>query len=34
MSHTNPDAYKDFETDFEVGVRIKTKPSRYTKQLE
>lgn len=32
MSHTNPDAYKDFETDFRDGVRIKTKPSRYTQQ--
>ena len=32
MSHKNPDAYKDFETDFIDGKRIKTKKSRYTKQ--
>ena len=31
-SHKDPEAYKDFETDFRDGVRIKTKPSRYTKQ--
>ena len=34
MSHKDPDAYRDFETDFRDGVRIKTKPSRYTKQWE
>ena len=32
MSHKNPDAYKDFKTDFEDGIRIKTKLSGYTKQ--
>tara|TARA_B100001093_G_scaffold513989_1_gene587056 strand:+ start:468 stop:1154 length:687 start_codon:yes stop_codon:yes gene_type:complete len=31
-SHKDPDAYRDFETDFRDGERIKTKPSRYTKQ--
>ena len=30
--HRDPEAYKDFETDFRDGERIKTKPSRYTKQ--
>jgi len=30
--HRDPGAYKDFETDFRDGERIKTKPSRYTKQ--
>lgn len=30
--HKDPNAYKDFETDFVNGIRIKTKPSRYTKQ--
>ena len=34
MSHKDPDAYRDFETDFRDGVRIKTRPSRYTKQWE
>ena len=28
----DPKAYRDFETDFRNGKRIKTKPSRYTKQ--
>ena len=28
----DPKAYRDFETDFRDGKRIKTKPSRYTKQ--
>lgn len=31
-SHKDPNAYRDFETDFRDGVRIKTKPSKYTKQ--
>ena len=31
-SHKNPKAYRDFETDFRNGERIKTKPSRYTNQ--
>ena len=31
-SHKDPNAYRDFETDFRNGKRIKTKPSRYTKQ--
>ncbi len=31
-SHKDPNAYRDFETDFRDGERIKTKPSRYTKQ--
>lgn len=30
--HKDPNAYKNFETDFRDGERIKTKPSRYTKQ--
>ena len=30
----DPRAYRDFETDFRDGKRIKTKPSRYTKQWE
>lgn len=32
--HNDPKAYKPFETDFRNGERIKTKPSRYTKQFE
>lgn len=31
-SHKDPNAYRDFETDFRNGERIKTKPSRYTNQ--
>ena len=31
-SHKDPSAYKDFETDFRDGERIKTKLSGYTKQ--
>ena len=31
-SHKDPNAYRDFETDFRNNKRIKTKPSRYTKQ--
>lgn len=30
----DPNAYRPFETDFRNGKRIKTKPSRYTKQWE
>ena len=30
--YKDPDAYRPFETDFRDGKRIKTKPSRYTKQ--
>lgn len=29
----DPSAYKSFETDFKNGKRIKTKPSKYTKQF-
>jgi len=31
-SHKDPHAYRDFDTDFRNGERIKTKPSRYTNQ--
>ena len=31
--HTDPTAYAPFKTDFRKGVRLKTKPSRYTLQF-